>query len=74
MERKVINDAELEKVVGGSIVFNEDLTACGYNRNDQYKILDFDATLAYLQSTVGKMSEKQQLKKLVAKGLIVPIE
>ena len=70
MEREKINDLDLDKVVGGSIVFNEDCTMCGRNRNDQYKVLDFNAALAYAQANVGKKPEKQIINDMLAAGLI----
>lgn len=69
MGRKEIKN-ELEKIVGGTIMFNEDNTKCGYFCDDQYEVYDFDACLDYLLENKGKMSERNLLKKCVELGYI----
>lgn len=70
MEREVINDLDLDKVVGGSIVFNADHTTCGRNCNNQYKVLNYNAVLKYIGENRNNMNEKTMLKNMVAAGLI----
>lgn len=73
MERKMINDADLELVTGGSIMFNEDCTTCGRNCNNQYKVLNFDAILSYVKKNRNKMPEKQMMSNMLALGYITNI-
>ena len=70
MERNQIDDKAIEEVVGGSIVFNGDHTTCGRNRNDQYKVLDYDAVIKYIAENSMKLSEKTMLKNMLEAGLI----
>ena len=72
MERKAINDQELELVTGGSIIFNEDLTTCGRKNNAEYKVLDFDAILSYVRANRDKMPEKQMMTNMLQLGYITP--
>ena len=70
MERKQINDLDLEKVVGGSIIFNDDCTMCGYNTNDQYVVVDFKAVHDYIKENKNNMSERRMLSNMVSAGLL----
>lgn len=70
MERKPINEMDLEKVVGGTIMFSEDCSTCGYFCDNQYKVLNFDAALQYILDNKGKMSERNLLKKCVEAGYL----
>ena len=70
MERKMINEEELAQIVGGSIIFNEDCSTCGRNRNDQYKVLNFNAIINYVKSNRGKMPEKQMMVNMLELGYI----
>lgn len=70
MDRMEINEKDLDKVVGGSIIFNGDGTTCGYNRNDQYKVLNMSAVLKYINENSDKMSERRMLSNMVAAGLL----
>ena len=70
MAREMIDEMDVEKVVGGSIVFNGSHTTCGYNRNDQYKVNDYSAAMQYLKENYGKMSEKKLLSNLASMGYI----
>ena len=73
MERKVINDLDLDKVVGGSIIFNGDHTTCGRKNNAEYKVLDYNAVLNYIKSNTGKMAEKTMMSNMVAAGLLAKL-
>ena len=73
MARDVINENDLDKVVGGSIVFNGDHTTCGRNCNNQYKVLNYDAVLQYIKENCTKMPEKKMLANMLAAGLIANI-
>ena len=72
MERKLINDHELELVTGGSIIFNDDLSTCGRKNNGEYKVLDFNAILQYVQDNNSKMPEKQMMANMQQLGYITP--
>lgn len=70
MKREAINEKDLEKVVGGTIFFSEDHSTCGYFCDDQYEVNDFDACIDFIHANSGKMSERNMLKKMEAKGYI----
>ena len=70
MKREIVNDNELENVVGGTIIFNPEHTTCGYFCNDQYKVLDYDAAVDFILKNRGKMSERSMLSKMVTNGYI----
>jgi hypothetical protein len=70
MERRIINDKELELVTGGSIIFNDDLTTCGRKNNAEYKVLNFSAILEFVQANSDKMPEKQMMTKMLELGYI----
>lgn len=70
MAREMIEGNDLEKVVGGTISFNEDCSTCGYFCNDQYKVNNFSAVLDYINNNKGKMSERKMLSNMVAAGLL----
>ena len=74
MEREMINDNEVEKVVGGSIVFNRDHSTCGYNTNDQYKVLNYSAVIQYVLAHYKTMDERDMLKNCVAAGYLSAID
>ena len=73
MKREIINEKDLSNVVGGSIVFNEDHTTCGYDRNDQYRVIDHDKAMSYMVSKIGRMDERDILRKCVEKGYLEEI-
>lgn len=73
MEREEINELAAESIVGGSIVFNAAHTTCGRNRNDQYKVLDYDAVLAYIAKNRFDMTEKTMLSNMVDEGLLTAL-
>ena len=73
MERQAINDLDLDKVVGGSIVFNADHTTCGRNCNNQYKVLNYNAVLKYIGENRNSMNEKTMLANMVKAGLITSL-
>ena len=70
MEREKINENDLDRVTGGSIVFNGDHTTCGHNCNNQYKVLDYDAVQEYIKANCTKMPEKKMIANMVAAGLL----
>lgn len=73
MERKVIDDLDLDKVVGGSIIFNGDHTTCGRKNNAEYKVLNYNAVDKYIKENCTKMPEKQMISNMVAAGLLAKI-
>lgn len=73
MERKMINDTAAESVTGGSIVFNGDHTTCGFNCNDQYKVLDYNAVINFIVQNRYDMTEKKMIKKMVELGLLATL-
>ncbi|MBQ6173919.1 MAG: hypothetical protein IJK28_04785 [Clostridia bacterium] len=70
MERKILNDQELELVTGGSIIFNEDCSTCGRKNNAEYKVLNFSAILQYVRDNRDKMPEKQMMVNMLQLGYI----
>lgn len=70
MERQMISDNDIEKVVGGSIMFNEDCTTCGRNTDNQYKVVNLGAVVAYINANKKKMSEKQMINNMLTDGLL----
>ena len=75
MENKIVklDDSALDAISGGSIIFNEDLTTCGRNCNDQYRVLNFDAIVQYYNANLNKMSEKTMMENMLAMGYIAYI-
>ena len=70
MAREMINETDIEKVVGGSIVFTPDHKTCGLNRNDQCKVNDYNAVIAFIRANYETMTERDMMRSLVAQGLI----
>ena len=70
MERKMINDADLSGVVGGSIMISEDGTTCGRNRNDQYKVMNLNAIITFVRENKTKMPEKKMIDEMLKLGYI----
>jgi len=70
MAREMINDMDIENVVGGSIVFSTDHTTCGLNCNNQCKVNDFDGALQFIKDNYNTMSERDIMRNLVAQGYI----
>ena len=70
MAREMINENDIEKVVGGSIVFTPDHKTCGLNNNSQAKVNDYDACISYIRDNYETMSEADMLRNMAAQGLI----
>ena len=70
MERKMINDADLSGVGGGSIMISEDGTTCGRNRNDQYKVMNLNAIITFVRENKTKMPEKKMIDEMLKLGYI----
>lgn len=70
MERKMIDEQELDKVIGGSIVFNADHTTCGFNCNDQFKVENYTAVLSFIVQNRFEMTEKRMLKRMLEMGYL----
>lgn len=66
----MINEVDTEKVIGGSIMFNEDCSTCGRNKDDEYKVLDLNGVISYINANKKKMSEKQMISKMLEQGLL----
>ena len=73
MEREHITDQNAEQVVGGSIVFNEDCTMCGLNRNDQCVVNNFELTLQYIKDNKNTMTEAEMMRAMCALGYITRV-
>ena len=73
MERSPINEADLEKVVGGTIMFSPDHSTCGYFCDNQYKVLNYNDAINYMLANKGKMSERNLLKKCVEAGYLAEL-
>lgn len=70
MNREQISDVDIEKVVGGSIIFSPDHTTCGRNCNNQYKVLNYSACNDFIADNCTKLSEKKMLAKMEDLGYI----
>ena len=70
MERKMINESDLDLITGGSIIFNADLTTCGRKNNDESRVLDLNAMLDYYKANRNKMPEKQMMVNMLGLGYI----
>ena len=70
MKRENIEEKLVEEVVGGSIVFTPDHKTCGLNRNDQCKVNDYDAVIAFIKANYKTMTEADMMRSMVAQGLI----
>ena len=73
MAREIINDMDVEKVVGGSIVFTKDHTMCGLNRNDQCRVNDFDAAIGFIAANYQTMTERDMMYKMMELGYITKV-
>lgn len=69
MAREIINN-DIEKVVGGSIVFTSDHKTCGLNCNDQCKVNDYDAAIGYIRDNYLSMSEADMMRNMCSLGYI----
>ena len=70
MAREMINDMDVNQVVGGSIVFTPDHTKCGLNRNDQCTVNDYNAVIAFIAANYQTMTEPEMMRSMAAQGLI----
>ena len=70
MAREIIDGKDLEKVSGGSIMFNADNTTCGRNCTNEYKVKDYEGVINYIGQNCMRMSERQMLKDLENAGLL----
>lgn len=70
MMREMINNENLDKIVGGSICVSEDRTTCGLNCTNQFKINDFSAIVSYVDEHKATMTEKEMLKAMAQLGYI----
>ena len=70
MARQMIDDASVEQVVGGSIVFSKDHTTCGLNCNNQCKVLNYNAAIDFINKNYETMKEADMMRKMVALGYI----
>ena len=70
MAREMINEMDVEKVTGGSIVFNGDHTTCGRDCNNQYKVNNYSAVIKYIAEHRHEMSERKMLNNMVSQGLL----
>lgn len=68
MERENISDQKAQEVVGGSIVFTTDHTMCGLNCNNQCKVLDYDAMIAFITANYKTMREAEMMRQMLALG------
>ena len=68
--REEINENALKMIAGGSIVFNGDHTTCGYDCNDQYRVVDHDKCMSYMVKNIYTMDERDILSNCVALGYL----
>ncbi len=72
MERNEINEQDLDKVVGGSIIFTADYSTCGRKNNHEYKVLNYDAVDKYIKEHCTTMREKDMINNMIAAGYLAP--
>ncbi|MBR3105718.1 MAG: hypothetical protein IKH30_00885 [Clostridia bacterium] len=70
MAREMINEQDIENVVGGSIVFSPDHKTCGLNCNNQCKVNNYGGALNYISEHYQTMSEQEMMRNMCAQGLI----
>ena len=70
MAREMINNENLSKIVGGSIVVSEDHTTCGLNCTNQFRVNDLDSLVSYVDEHKATMTEKEMLKAMAQLGYI----
>lgn len=70
MAREILNENDMDQVVGGSIVFTPDHKTCGLNRNDQCKVNDYNAAISFIAANYKTMTEAEMMRAMVAKGYI----
>ena len=70
MSREVINEKDLAQVAGGSIVFNSEHTQCGRDRNDEYRVLDYDKVIEYIAKNRFEMTERTMLRNMASLGYL----
>ncbi len=70
MAWEMIDDMSVEQVVGGSIIFSPDHTTCGLNRNDQCKVLNYNACIKFISENYQDLKEAEMMRKMVALGYI----
>lgn len=70
MMREMINNENLDKIVGGSIVVSEDRTTCGLNCTNQFRVNDLGALVSYVDEHKATMREKDMLKAMAELGYI----
>ncbi|MBR0228355.1 MAG: hypothetical protein IJQ62_08400 [Clostridia bacterium] len=70
MAREMLNEMDVDKVVGGSIVFTPDHKTCGRNCNNQFKVNNYSAVINYISANYKTMTEKEMLKNMAAQGLL----
>ena len=73
MAREMLNEMDVENVVGGSIVFSPDHKTCGLNCNNQCKVNNYSAAINYIREHNKEMSEGKMLKNMVALGYITKL-
>ena len=73
MSREIINEKDIESVVGGSIIFNAAHTKCGRNCNDQYQVNNYNDVIDYIAANHKTMTEKKMLANMVELGYISPL-
>ena len=70
MAREILNENDVDQVVGGSIVFTSDHTTCGLNCNNQCKVNDYNAAISFIAANYKTMTEKEMMKAMMAMGYI----
>ncbi len=75
MENKIVklDDSALDGISGGSIMVSDDCTTLGRNCTDQYRVLDFNAVISYVNSNAASMSEKTMLANMESLGYIAAL-
>lgn len=70
MARELVEENNIEKVVGGSIVFTTDHSTCGLNRNDQCRVNDYDAAIGFIAENYKTLTEAEMMREMCKLGYI----
>ena len=73
MERQMLDENDVKKVVGGSIIFNADYTTCGRKSNAEYRVVNYNDVYDYIVKNCTSMSEKTMIANMVAAGYLVAL-
>ena len=74
MAREMIDDMNVDKVVGGSIIFTPDHTMCGLNCNNQCIVKDYAAMISFISANYKTMKEADMMRQMLALGYMTRVK